>query len=240
MRYLFTAMFLGTVWVASAQALTVQLSATIEDIGQNYFGGGVVDRFALGEVVGFSFDYGADDSVLPGDPNGMRYVVTKFTITSAAYTATLFDRGALKFQHADDYDSFQMYSGYEDLTEGHGIPIPGVPLLDGYYLSSFGFSLEASSGGAFASESLNQPLTAGMFDGFNFHFAFREPGTTRAMGTMQGWQLNTLSSTASPVPEPGSAGLFAAGAAMLGGWLLRARRRGAFAAAVRPARGFSR
>jgi hypothetical protein len=212
MRTLFSTVVLGWALTTSAQAVTVSLSATLGEIGQNYVAGdGVLGHFALGESVTFSFDYVPDDDAAPGDANGMKYVVTDFTISTAAYTGTVFDRGALKFSHQDGYDVFSMYSGYEDLTEGYGVPIPGVPLLDGSYLSSFGFNLEATRGGAFTSDSLNQALVASDFGGFNLHFAFREPGSALAAGTMQSWRLDSLSSTLNPVPEPATGALLALG-----------------------------
>ena len=173
---------LGLGLATSAHAVTVNLAATIGEVGQNHSSGpGVVGLFAIGDGVQFSFDYLADDSVPAGDNNGMKYVVTRFTLTTPVYTATVLGRGALKFAHQPNYDTFSMYSGIADLTETYGVPIPGVPLLNGFYLSSFGFNLEATGGGAFKSNSLRQPLIAGDFDAFNLHFSFREPGSTRAV-----------------------------------------------------------
>ena len=226
---------LGLGLATSAHAVTVNLAATIGEVGQNHSSGpGVVGLFAIGDGVQFSFDYRADDSVPAGDNNGMKYVVTRFTLTTPVYTATVLGRGALKFAHQPNYDTFSMYSGIADLTETYGVPIPGVPLLNGFYLSSFGFNLEATGGGAFKSNSLRQPLIAGDFDAFNLHFSFREPGSTRAVGTMQSWQLDALSSTALAVPEPASAALLLAGALLLGVWSDRTphRRRAADAARV--------
>lgn len=212
MRTLFSTVILGLALTTSAQAVTVSLSATIGEVGQNYVeGGGVLGHFAPGETVTFSFNYVPDDHAPVGDQNGMKYVITDFTISTAAYTGTVSNRGALKFSHQDGYDGFSMYSGIADLTEGYGVPIPGVPLLDGYYLSSFGFNLEASDGGAFTSDSLNQALIASDFDGFNLHFAFRAPGSSLAAGTMESWQLDSLSSTLNPVPEPATVALLALG-----------------------------
>lgn len=187
-------------FACQAQAVTISLSATIDDIGQNYFGAGVVDLFNIGDVVSFSFNYLPDDSAPAGDANGMKYVVTDFTISTPAYSATILNRGALKFVNGDTYDYFSMYSGYSDLTESYGVPLQDVPLLDGYYLSSLGFNL-VSTTGAFTSDSLNQPLESADFDSFNFFFAFREPGTTYAMGTMQSWHLTSLTSSINSIPE---------------------------------------
>lgn len=214
MRSHIASAFFAATLAMNAHGATVQLSATIDDIGQNYFGGGVVDFFQAGETVIFSFSYTLDDSIPAGDANGMKYVVTDFHIDSPAYSATVLNRGAIKFTNTDGYDSFSMYSGYSDLTQSYGVPLPDVPLLNGYYLSSLGFTL-GSSTGAFSSDSLNQPLMKDAFDSFNFYFAFREPGSTRAMGTMQSWHLTSLTSSISPVPEASSALLFGLGILVL-------------------------
>lgn len=210
MRSLVALAIFGATFATQANAVTVQLSATIDEVGQNYFGGGVVDFFKVGETINFSFNYVADDSIPAGDSNGMKYVVTDFRIDTPAYSATVLNRGAIRFSDSDGYDSFSMYSGYSDLTQGYGIPLPNIPLLNGYYLSSLGLTL-GSTTGAFSNDSLNQPLLKDSFDSFNFHFAFREPGSTRAMGTIQSWHLASLTSSISPVPEPSSALLFGLG-----------------------------
>lgn len=225
MRKLLTAAILGMGLTGAAHAVTVSLVATIGAAGQNFTdGNGVLPRFPLGDVVSLSFNYVADDTAPAGDENGMKYVITDFTLATAAYTATVLDRGALKFSHQDGYDQFSMYSGYEDLTEGYGVPIPGVPLLDGFYLSSVGFNLEATNGGAFGSDSLSQALIAADFDAFNLHFAFRQPGSTLAAGTMQSWQLDALSSTLNPVPEPAAPWLVGAGLLIVGVQIRRRER----------------
>jgi len=197
-----------------AQATVISLASPIEDIGQNYFGGGVVDFFELGEVINFSFTYEPDDTVLPGDSNGMKYVVSEFTLSTNFYTATVYNRGALKFTNGDGNlygsDYFSMSSGYDDLTESYGVPLTDVPLLNGYYLSSVGLSL-GSTRDVFDSDSLSQPLNHSDFDFVNFHFAFREPGTTHAMGTMQSSSLASLSTSANSVPIPGTLLLFVFG-----------------------------
>lgn len=208
----YAALFVVLVTLASqANAVTVKLSTTIDVKNQNYFGTGVTDFFKIGDTVNFSFNYTPDDSIPAGDWNGMKYVVTDFTIDTPAYSATVLNRGAIKFTHANGYDQFVMSSGYSGLTSSYGVPLANVPLLNGYYLSSVGLSLNADRGGVFTSDSLKQPLRKDMFNSASFFFDFREPGTTRAMGTMQSFHIDSLTSSISPVPEPSTELLFGAG-----------------------------
>ncbi len=201
---------------ALAVPVTVNMTATIDDVGQNYFGGGVVDYFHVGELAKLSFTYSPDDTVVAGDPNGGKYVVTEFSLQTAAYTATVTNRGAITVRNEVWGDAFSMNSGYWSLMESYGVPLSGVPLLNGYYLSDVGFSLYSSKN-VFKSNSLFQSLNLADFDSGNFYFSFREPGTTHAMGTMQSWHITSLDSSANSVPEPETYIMLVAGLGLLAG-----------------------
>lgn len=106
MRKLFSALALTIGMLTQAHATTIDLSAKLTDIGQNYFGGGVVDYFHLGEVGNFSFTY---DPTLPDpyvDPNGYRYVVSEFTLNTENYAATVHNFGGIKVTNTPTYDEF--------------------------------------------------------------------------------------------------------------------------------------
>lgn len=228
MKVLVTAIFLAaaTQNVAFATPVTVNLTAILGDVGQNYFGGGVVDYFHVGDSVSFSFTYTPDDSVVAGDPNGFKYVVTEFSLNTSAYQATVLNRGAINLQNNvwGGSDVFSMSSGYWSLMQGYGVPLDGVPLLNGDYLSDIGLSLYSSSGSAFNNASLAQPLRLSDFDSGSFYFAFREPGTTLAMGTMQSWNITSLESTLNSVPEPETYALLLLGIGLTGAVSSRRRK----------------
>jgi hypothetical protein len=217
-RLLGTLLAACVVTSAHASPVTTNLSGTIDEIGQNYFGGGVVDDFTMGETVSISVTYDAQTPNPAIDPNGYSYIISQFTLSTPIYSATVDNHGGLKLY--DEYRALWMTSGYNPLTSGRGMPLAGVPLLDGDYLYGLSFSMIAGNDGLVLG-TLDQPFDMSQFSLGRFAFWFAEPGTTRPMGTMQGMVTSLTTAPASGVPEPSSMALFGLGAA---GILARRRR----------------
>ncbi len=219
MRVLFILLISCFLISDQASAITVNLTAKIDELDQNYFEKDVFGYFDVGDEIHISFTYTPDDSAYAGDANGFKYLVTEFTITTEKYSTAIFNRGAIKLTNGmnnESQDTFEMYSGIEDLTQGFGEPLPGVALLDGCYLSSFGLTLESSHKNVFKTDSLDQDFSFNDFDIFYLYFDFREQFTTRAMGTLHSRTLTSLSSSKpsiSPTPEPSTILLFGTGLA---------------------------
>lgn len=187
-----------------AASATMSWEATISELMPGPFGTGAESEFHLGEPIRFDMEFRRDNAAPVGDRNGFKYVVDRFSLTSTTYSVEVLERGAIRFHDGtgEREDSFQMYSGFSDLTSGYGIPLDGLPLLSGFYFSSFSFYLTLDPS-AFTDESLQQEIDPESITYFSMRFSFREPASTRLMGSVGSNRISQFNgiSVVSTVPD---------------------------------------